>query len=97
MLPKGGTRSQDPQGRELKDLWGLRAQPHVPENPLRHVARKGRQHRDHPQRAHPLHDPVLGERKRREEEERRERSPGPYEGSLGTRGKEPAPSTTPAG
>lgn len=94
MLPEGGTRSWDPQGRELKDLWGLRAQPHVPEDPRRHVAREGRQHREHPQRAHPLHDPVLGERKRREG---RKRSPGPYEGSLGTRGKEPTPCTTPAG
>lgn len=37
---------------------------HLPKDSLWHVAREGRQHRGHPQRAHPLHDPVLGERRR---------------------------------
>lgn len=52
MRPRGGPRAESP-GQGL----------HLPKDALRHVAREGRQHRGHPQRAHPLHDPVLGERR----------------------------------
>lgn len=57
---------------------------HLPKNPLGHVAREGRQHRDHPQRAHPLHDPVLGERRR--ERVGGEDPPPLREGLMGTTG-----------
>lgn len=72
VLAKSGTLGKaqgwDPEGqlqpgliqRGVREHVGL----HLPKNPLGDMAREGRQHRDHPQRAHPLHDPVLMERRR---------------------------------
>lgn len=71
---------------EIRPREGPRAEPpgqgpHLPEDPLRHMAREGRQHRGHPQRAHPLHDAVLGERRREGAEG--EKPPGSHQGTPG--------------